>query len=60
MGLIVEGRFERVWMIFFGCGVLVFLLGFLRKTAVLVWCFCGEFVVECMVNVVVQPSYLLW
>jgi hypothetical protein len=31
---------------------LVFLQGYFRKTRVLVWCFCGENVVDCVVNVV--------
>jgi hypothetical protein len=31
------------------------LQGVLAKTGVKTWCFCGEFVVECVVNVV-----LLW
>jgi hypothetical protein len=28
------------------------LLGFLRRCGVWAWCFCGEVVVECVVNVV--------
>jgi hypothetical protein len=28
------------------------LQGFFGKTAVCTWCFCGEVVVECVVNVV--------
>jgi hypothetical protein len=32
----------------------VFLLGFLVKTGARTWCFGGEFVVLCVVNVVVQ------
>jgi hypothetical protein len=35
------------------CGVL---LGFLRKRGVLTWCFCGEVVVFCVVNVVIKQS----
>jgi hypothetical protein len=31
------------------CG---FLQGFFAKWTFLLWCFCGEFVVECVVNVV--------
>jgi hypothetical protein len=38
--------------LFFFCGGVVILLGFLRKCVFLAWCFCGEFVVECVVNVV--------
>jgi hypothetical protein len=33
-------------------GGMVFLQGVFRKSVVLVWCFCGENVVDCMVNVV--------
>jgi hypothetical protein len=36
-----------------GCGVL---LGFFGKTGVQAWCFCGEFVVGCVVNVVLLPT----
>jgi hypothetical protein len=32
--------------------VLRFLQGVFAKMAFLLWCFCGEFVVECVVNVV--------
>ena len=40
--------------IFFGrCG-LVFLLGVLAKTGVKTWCFGGEFVVVCVVKMVVK------
>jgi hypothetical protein len=45
--------------LFFFCGGMVFLLGVLGKCGVLLWCFCGEFVVECVVNVVSFRS-LLW
>jgi hypothetical protein len=31
---------------------MVFLLGVLYKFGGLLWCFCGEHVVECVVNVV--------
>ena len=34
------------------CGGWVFLLGVLKEMGVLLWCFCGEVVVECVVNVV--------
>ena len=34
------------------CGGMVFLLGVLRKCGGWLWCFCGEVVVECVVNVV--------
>jgi hypothetical protein len=34
------------------CGGMVFLLGVLRKCGGLLWCFCGEHVVECVVNAV--------
>ena len=37
--------------IFFGAGGEAFLRGFLRKTACKPWCFCGESVVNCVVNV---------
>jgi hypothetical protein len=37
---------------FFFCGGGAFLLGVLEKCGGLLWCFCGEFVVECVVNVV--------
>jgi hypothetical protein len=41
---------------FFGRGGLVFLLGVLAKTGVKTWCSGGEFVVVCVVKVVVlQP-----
>jgi hypothetical protein len=36
---------------FFGCGGLAFLQGFLTKTGVKTWFFCGDFVVECVANV---------
>jgi hypothetical protein len=45
--------------LFFFCGGMLFLLGVLGKCGVLLWCFCGEFVVECVVNVVSFRS-LLW
>jgi len=50
---------EFFWYFFCGrvCGVL---LGVLRKTSVLVWSFCGEFVVVRVVNVVVKRTYLSW
>jgi hypothetical protein len=37
---------------------MVILRGFLRKCVFLVWCFCGEFVVECVVNVVGNGHFL--
>jgi len=37
---------------FFFCGGMVFLLGVLGKSCDWLWCFCGEFVVECVANVV--------
>jgi hypothetical protein len=37
---------------FYFCGGWVFLLGVFEETGVLLWCFCGEVVVECVVNVV--------
>jgi hypothetical protein len=40
---------------FFWCGGFVFLQGFLAKMAFLLWCFCGEFVVGCVANVVEKP-----
>jgi hypothetical protein len=46
--------------LFFFCGGMVFLLGVLGKCGVLLWCFCGEFVVECVVNVVSFRSLLWW
>jgi hypothetical protein len=39
--------------IFFASGVFTFLLGFLGKMGGTTWCFDGEFVVLCVVNVVV-------
>jgi hypothetical protein len=42
-----EGR------IFLGRGGLWFLQGFLRKVVCKTWCFGGEFVVNCVVEVVV-------
>jgi hypothetical protein len=41
---------------FFEGGVCGVLLGFLRKQGVLMVCFCGEFVVECVANVVLKQS----
>ncbi|MBB5339966.1 putative membrane-anchored protein [Edaphobacter lichenicola] len=41
---------------FFLWVVLWFLLGFLRKTAAKTWCFDGEVVVFCVVNVVIKQS----
>jgi hypothetical protein len=38
--------------LFFGVVDLWFLQGFFAKKVILTWCFCGEFVVECVVNVV--------
>jgi hypothetical protein len=38
---------------FFWCGLFVFLLGVLQKTGEKTWCFGGEFVVVCVVNVVI-------
>jgi hypothetical protein len=35
--------------------VLWFLQGIFAKTVFLLWCFCGEFVVECVANVVEKP-----
>jgi hypothetical protein len=37
---------------FFWCGGFVVFAGIFAKKAFLLWCFCGEFVVECVVNVV--------
>jgi hypothetical protein len=37
---------------FLSCGGSMFLLGVLGETGVLLWRFCGEVVVECVVNVV--------
>jgi hypothetical protein len=37
---------------FLPCGGWAFLLGFLRKNSVSLWCFCGEVVVKCVANVV--------
>jgi hypothetical protein len=42
----------RNLLIFFGGGISVFLLGVLAKTGGRTWFFDGEFVVECVVNVV--------
>jgi hypothetical protein len=42
----------RICLGFFGVVVLWFLQGIFAKKAILLWCFCGEFVVECVVNVV--------
>jgi hypothetical protein len=39
---------------FFGCGGLVFLLGVFAKMHVKTWCFGGEFVVVCVVKMVVE------
>jgi hypothetical protein len=44
---------ERWWV----CGVL---LGILAKTGRRTWCFCGEFVVKCVVNVDRKQSLLWW
>jgi hypothetical protein len=38
--------------IFFGRGGMAILLGVLQKTGVFMWCFGGENVVICVVNVV--------
>jgi hypothetical protein len=45
----IVARFARI---FFPAGGVGFLQGYLRKTGALVWCFGGEFVVICVVNVV--------
>jgi len=37
---------------FLFCGGQAFLLGVLAEMRVLLWCFCGQFVVLCVVNVV--------
>jgi hypothetical protein len=37
-------------LLFPGCGGVGFLQGVLRKSECSVWCFCGEFVVECAAN----------
>jgi hypothetical protein len=42
-------------VLFFDVAVLWFLQGFWAKMAFLLWCFCGEFVVDCVVNVVEKP-----
>jgi hypothetical protein len=42
--------------IIFPAGILVFLLGILRKRRVWMWFFGGENVVECVVNVVFWQS----
>jgi hypothetical protein len=39
-------------LVFFGDGEGVFLRGFLRKAVCRAWFFCGEVVVNCVVNVV--------
>jgi hypothetical protein len=39
--------------IFLFCGGEAFLQGILQKMGVLVWCFCGEDVVICVVDVVI-------
>jgi hypothetical protein len=41
-----------------GWWVCAFLLGVFGKTGRKTWCFGGEFVVLCMVNVVVEQPYL--
>jgi hypothetical protein len=38
---------------FFLRGELVFLQGYFEKTRGFLWCFCGENVVVCVVNVVI-------
>jgi hypothetical protein len=43
------GRILEFFLELAVCGVLQ---GFLGKTDVCTWCFCGEVVVECVVNVV--------
>jgi hypothetical protein len=40
--------------IFFGRGGLAFFLGVLAKTGAKTWCFGGEFVVVCVVNMVLS------
>jgi hypothetical protein len=37
---------KEFWEIFFGRGIVVFLLGVLGKTGGKTWCFGGEFVVD--------------
>jgi hypothetical protein len=37
---------------FFSAGECAFLQGVLQKNECSAWCFCGEVVVECVVNVV--------
>ena len=39
-------------LIFFGVVKCGFLLGVFAKSAYLVWCFCGEVVVKCVVKLV--------
>jgi hypothetical protein len=46
------GQICEKLLLFFGVVGLWFLQGFFAKKVVLTWCFCGEFVVECVVNVV--------
>jgi hypothetical protein len=45
-------RLAARWSIFFCVVLCAFLLGVLRKTGVLTWCFGGEVVVFCVVDVV--------
>jgi hypothetical protein len=45
---------EAFAVVFFGDGEGVFLQGFLRKAVCRAWFFCGEGVVNCVVNVVLS------
>jgi hypothetical protein len=49
---------RKIGSVFFCCGGLALLQGFLTKTGVQAWCFCGAFVVECVADaVLLQPSF---
>jgi hypothetical protein len=50
--LLARGFEGDKFVIFFVRGKTWFLQGILRKSVGLVWCFCGEIVVNCVANVV--------
>jgi hypothetical protein len=55
--------FEFCWesfAVFFGTVICWFLQGIFTKMVFLWWCFCGEFVVECVANVVEKPRVFAW
>jgi hypothetical protein len=42
---------------FFYRGGLVFFKGFLKKSCRVTWCFCGEIVVKCVVEMVIWMAF---